>query len=123
MPSDRRGVAAAEFAIIGGVILVLFFAVFDFGLWIWERMALEGALTAGIHYAQVFPEDTSGAHYAMLNALPPGMSAAVTKAVATCACTAGPPVSVTLEISLPYAPLYFTALGTTNDLQYVIRIQ
>jgi Flp pilus assembly protein TadG len=129
IPRGRDGVAAAEFAVIGGVILVILFAVFDFGLWIWQRMLLEGALTAGVHYAQVFPGDavhTQNVLNVMLSALPPGMSSAT--ATANCTCTPGAPgarVYVTLTISYPYSPLYFTALGASDlqSLQYVVRIQ
>lgn len=102
-------------------------AVFDFGLWIWQRMALEGALIAGAHYAQVFPKDTTGTQTVMNNALPTGMNN--NSADAKCSCTdgytPGQPVIVTLTINYPYSPLYFTALGASDlqSLQYVIRIQ
>ena len=58
--NDRRGVAAVEFALVAGIVVVLLVAVFDLGLWIWQGMQLEGALLAGVHYAQEFADDTGG---------------------------------------------------------------
>lgn len=137
MLADRAGVAAAEFALVASIILVLLLGVFDLGLWVWESMALEGAVIAGGHYAQQFPGDSTGIHDAIVAALPPSLADAT---IATPAmtrdcgdgggpvpdsgvCSPGSPRTfVTLSVSYPFSPLYLTTL-TRASVQYVIRVQ
>lgn len=50
-----RAVAGVEFALVAGMMVVLLLVTADFGLAIWERMRLQGALAAGGAYARSFP--------------------------------------------------------------------
>jgi Flp pilus assembly protein TadG len=137
MAGDRRGVAAMEFALVGGIVVVMLVAVFDLGLWIWEGMALEGALMAGVHYAQEFPDDAAGITSTITASLPPGLSNATitlqplirdcgsgasSNADGSCTPVTAQRVFVTLSISLPCSALDFTQITTTN-VRYVIRVQ
>ena len=100
-------------------------------------MQLEGALLAGVHYAQEFPDDTGGIQSTIAAALPPALSNATiatpvlardcgsadsTAADGGCSPVTAQRVFVTLGISLPFSPLYFTQITSTN-LRYVIRVQ
>lgn len=135
--TDRSGVAAVEFALVAGIVIVMLVAVFDLGLWVWQGMQLEGALLAGVHYAQEFPEDSSGINSVIAGSLPSALSnATVTVSAPVLDCGPGTtttteggcsPVTaqrvfVTLSISRPFSPLYFTQI-TNTSLQYVIRVQ
>ncbi len=139
---DRRGVAAVEFAVIGAIILTLLLAVFDFGFWIWTQMSFQSALAAGAAYAQVFPTEQTGIVTTITGALPPGLAdgATVTPPVPACDCGAGggtpsaaqcstscgagsqKRVYVTLSVSRPFSPLYFTSFST-NAARFVVRVQ
>ncbi len=140
MPDCRRGVAAVEFALVAGIVIVMLVAVFDLGLWVWQAMQLEGALIAGVHYAQEFPENSGGITSAIQNALPTGLANATIEPPALsidcgpgtqapsgpggCATPSAQRVFVTLEIIQPFAPLYFThAQLPQTDLKYVIEVQ
>ncbi len=67
---NRRGVAAAEFAMIASVMLTLLLGVYDVGNAIQERLQLEQAVRAGAEYALSWPNQTSGIETAITNALP-----------------------------------------------------
>jgi hypothetical protein len=138
LPADQRGVAAAELALVASVVIVMLLGVFDLGLWVWQRMQLQAALIAGVHYAQEFPGNGANIQSVIVAALPPGLlGATIVPPVLTrdCgadnssdpgdgACSSGlARTFVTLEISYPFAPLYFTAIPTTIDVRYVIRVQ
>jgi Flp pilus assembly protein TadG len=137
LSNDRRGMAAVELALIGGIVITLLLVVFDMGLWIWQRMQLEGAMLAGVHYAQEFPEDGDGIASTVKAALPPAMvgaanvssqisfscpdgSTASTFGASTC--PGSQQVFVQINATYPFSPLYFSAM-TSNDLQYTIRVQ
>lgn len=138
LTNDRRGVAAAEFALVSVIVATMMVGVLDFGLWIWQRMQLESALLSGAHYAQQFPSDTAGITSAIVSSIPPGLynDGKTTVAAPSLSFDCGNPnvsgststacpgqrTFVQLQISRPFAPMYFTAIPNI-EVSYVIRVQ
>ncbi|NKE45752.1 pilus assembly protein [Roseomonas frigidaquae] len=57
---DRRGMAAAEFALVGSVLVLLFLSMFDLSHAMWRTTRLEMAARAGAQYAFAKPQDSNG---------------------------------------------------------------
>jgi Flp pilus assembly protein TadG len=140
---DRRGVAAAEFAMIVPVFLIMLLATYDIGNYVLQQMQLQQALRAGGQYALSFPTQYSGMESAITAALPSGLQTTVTfpsSPTASCVCWSSggsTPVAcsascasgttkqstLTLTAQLPYSPFMFATLGTTISGTYVVRFQ
>jgi Flp pilus assembly protein TadG len=75
--SNRSGVAAAEFALIAPVMLILLLGVYDIGNAIQQRLQLEQAVRAGAQYALSWPDQISGIKAAITAALPSSWNATV----------------------------------------------
>ena len=82
---DRRGIAALEFALVGGLLVVLLLAAFDIGLAVLQYAQLNSAVRAGGQYALSFPTDISGINAAVTNALPASLQSSVTTQIG-CEC-------------------------------------
>lgn len=57
---DQRGVAALELAVAAPLLILLLFAIIDFGRAIDQNIRLETAARSGAQYALSFPEDLIG---------------------------------------------------------------
>jgi hypothetical protein len=133
MWSDRRGVAAVEFAIIASFLLLLVLGLYDIGNAIHQRMLLQQALRAGGQYAILYPDQTgdgkaenNGIVEAIAQALPVnGSGVIIAQPVMSPDVGYGPPYYITLGASLPYAALlpFFNHVLTENSASYVVRVQ
>jgi Flp pilus assembly protein TadG len=135
---DRRGVAAMEFVVIGGIMVVLLVGTFDFGNAAQQQLALQQAVRAGAAYAQYFPAATqSNIQGAVTSAAASqGLTLGATPQV-SCACngtayTCGsppsncpPPATVTISANTAYTALgsLFASLITQNTASYEVRIR
>ena len=68
--TDRKGIAAVEFAMVATVMLLFVVAILDIGSAIQQRMVLQQAARAAGLYAQSFPTQTTGISRAVAMALP-----------------------------------------------------
>ena len=144
--TDRRGVAAAEFAMVASVLLVFVVAILDIGGSIQQRMVLQQAVRAAGIYAQSFPSQSgaggNGIAGAVTAALPstwtdvqqtallcPGASA---DPGINCSPSCGGSASGTymvLQVCRPYKPFLIqtgncTVAGQSgNCVSYVIKLQ
>jgi Flp pilus assembly protein TadG len=140
---DRSGIAALEFAVVAGLIVVLMLAVFNFGVWVWTQATFQTAVMAGTVYTQVFP--TQGDIANKIEAgMPPGLAAdpsltiqaplltcycgtanAESPCAATCPDPASKRVYVTLMVTRPFTTLYQTYFSAfpDNTARYVVRVQ
>jgi Flp pilus assembly pilin Flp len=138
---DRRGVAAAEFAIIGSAILFVVAGLFDIGTSVQERLVLQQALRAGGQYAQSFPNQTSGIIAAVQEALP--WTDVTPPTVTQCFCSQGSQPSncaslctgstgsyVLLGATHAFSPLMFPSTNCTDSsgntaicVSYAIQFQ
>ena len=50
---DRRGVAFVEFALVGSILILVTFAIIDFGRMMWLNNTVEHAATEGARYAAI----------------------------------------------------------------------
>jgi len=134
---NRRGVAAAEFALIMPLLVTMLFAVFNIGNAVHELLLLQQALRAGGLYALSFPTQNGdlnspnpGILMAIQQALPASMTA---NADAANNVTLQTPVlagdasnrTITITATIPNAFLtgpLFAALNL-NTVSYVIRVQ
>ena len=138
---DRRGVAAAEFAVIASVLLTLLLGVYDIGNAVQQRMQLEQAVRAGAQYALSWPDQTTGIAGAITAALPAGWAATVNVVSPVCYCwssggggaTATPCQDtcsagstkrsyVTLSATNNSTPFLLSAIAG-NSATYVVRFQ
>ncbi len=85
----RRGVAAAEFALIAVPMVMLLIATYNIGIVVYERTLLAQAVRAGAQYALSFPTQTDSAVSAVKAALPTGLQSTAQATVVACHCTAG----------------------------------
>ena len=60
MLSDRRGAAAAEFALILPILLLMVFGVIEFGRMFWIKNSIQFAVEEAGRYAMVNASATSG---------------------------------------------------------------
>ena len=139
-PKDRRGIAAMEFAVIGIPMAMLLFAAADFGMAIWQRLAMQSAVAAGASFAQVFPTQSAEIIKRIRISLPDSLKdSTIDPPTISCdcgggggtmsggACSASCPagskrVFVTLSVSRDYSAFHFTAI-TGNSAFYVVRVQ
>ena len=111
--SDRRGVAAVEFAIVAPVLLALLGGTVDFGLATSGKSQLANGIAQGIQYAMLQGPSASAATIKTVvqnGSSRSGMTAPVTVTVTgpACYCVSGSPV----VLSNPSTPL--TATHTCN---------
>lgn len=52
-PRGQRGVAVIEFALVAPIVLVILFAVFEFGTAMWRKQVLTTAVQVGARYGVV----------------------------------------------------------------------
>ena len=134
---DQRGVAALEFVVIGGIMVTVMLAAYDFGNAAQEQIALQQAVKAGAQYAQYFPAATSNdIQNEVTSALPNGWTLSSAPAVA-CSCngtayTCGSPpsscplpVTVAVTATMSYTSLtsLFAGAIPNNTASYEVRIQ
>ncbi|GIX10925.1 TadE/TadG family type IV pilus assembly protein [Elioraea sp.] len=84
----RRGVAAAEFAVIAPVMVLLLAGLVDLAGALQQTIRLESAARAGAQYAMSFPSDTAGITAATTSALG-SADGTVSVVPAYCACPGG----------------------------------
>jgi Flp pilus assembly pilin Flp len=85
---DRRGVAAAEFAMVATVLAIFVVAIVDIGGAIQQRMVLTQAARAVGQYAMSFPTQSAGIASALTHALPATWTDVVPN-VTMCICADG----------------------------------
>lgn len=141
---DRRGIVALEFALIGGMLVMVMLAVWDIGNAAQQTIRLHEALHAAGQYALSFPTDQTGIRRAVTNALPSGWtnvtvsgpaysctcwsssgsSADPSGTAPACSCPDGLTVEEFLQIgaSRPLAPLLIQTLSAASA-SYVVRFQ
>lgn len=134
---DRRGVAALEFAVIGGIMVTLALGAFDFGNAAQQQIALQQALRSGGEYARDFPAASASTIQAVVSSAASTARLAL-RATPTVACscngtgyTCGSPPSscpspVTVSIGAAASPLSIgplAALIPNITANYVVRIQ
>jgi Flp pilus assembly protein TadG len=139
--SDRRGVAALEFAIIALVLVTLVLGAFDFGNAAQQQVQLQEAVRAGGAYAATYPTDPTGIQNVVTNSLPTGWQLSSsptvscscldssTGATSSTICTA-PNCStdakiITITATMPYTTLtsLFARAIVANTATYVVRYQ
>jgi len=138
--SDRRGVAAVEFALLAPVLTVLVFGLVDFGTMAYQVMEVEAAAHAGADYAIHSGWNATAVEAAVQNAtsmtinaspLPSQMSACmvsgalVTTTTGTCASGATPGSYVLVSAQATFTPLIAWAafgLPTSLTAQAMVRI-
>lgn len=142
--TDRRGVAAAEFAMVATVLLLFIVAIVDIGASIQQRMVLQQAARAAGIYAQSFPTQTNDIISAVQAALPSTWSDANVATPLTCSGASSAQLSgcvqacgggtsgdtyLVVQICKPYKPFLFATgncnVGTQpgNCVSYVIKLQ
>lgn len=134
---DQRGVAALEFAVIGGLMVTLMLGAFDFGNAAQEQIALQQAVRSGGEYAVNFPAAPASAiqtavSTAVANA---GLTLSAAPSVAcSCdgaeyACGSPPsncpaPVDVAVSATAPFVSVGAIPIGiSSNTANYVVRIR
>jgi len=118
---DRRGVAAIEFALVGGFLSVALLNLVDVSIYIFQKMEVDNAAQAGAQAAWTLCGPTTGPNEssqlpATLNNNCPGLTAAVTAAVQSTALG----TNVTLPSGSPAEGYY--CLNSSNALVYVSSV-
>lgn len=130
-----RGIAAAEFAVIAPVMIMLLLGVYDFGNTIQQQLALQTAVYAGAMYGLQNPSNPTGVENAVTAALPSGWTLSSGPTV-TCSCagtaatcsslpTSCTPGLLTVTATLPFHTIgsMFASLIPNNTTTYVVRFQ
>lgn len=137
--SDRRGVAAAEFALVATALLIFVLAILDIGGAVYQRMVLQQAARAGGQYAISFPTQSAGIKSVIQSALPSAWTN-VTSTATMCLCDqsdqggscgsvcgSGEGSYLVIALQRPYSTFLVptgncTAI-TGNCVTYVVRFQ
>jgi Flp pilus assembly protein TadG len=143
LATDRKGIAAVEFAIISSLFTIFLLGAFDCAQAVLQTLALRQAVAAGAQYALQFPTTSNyptDIENVITNAIPANFrgTATVAAPVLTYACsdssgnvTATNSAScssgtlekmMTLSVSRPFTGLLLTALGQTSATS-VLRYQ
>lgn len=126
---DRRGVAAAEAAVVVPFLILIILACVDFGRAISQSMSLTQAVKAGAQYAVTSANAQAAIEAAVRNALPAAMSAAAVSSTCYCGalpagtgmppvaacdseCPAGSARMMTIRATLPFTPMNFAVTPT-----------
>lgn len=118
---DRRGVAAIEFALVGGFLSVALLNLVDVSIYIFQKMEVDNAAQAGAQAAWNLCGPTTGPNEsyqlpATLNNNCPGLTAKVTAAVQSTSLG----TNVTLQSGSPAEGFY--CLNSSNALVYVSSV-
>jgi Flp pilus assembly protein TadG len=99
LSSDRRAVAAVEFAIVAPLLLMIVGGLADFGVMLWRREELAGGVAQGAQYA--FTTGTSVAASDVQTIVQKtsalGTAASVSMSGPTCYCTSGSPATKSVQ--------------------------
>jgi Flp pilus assembly protein TadG len=87
LPSDRRGIAAIEFAMIASLTAILVLGAYDFGNAAQQQIQLQEVVRSGGAYAMNHATDVSGIQSVVTNALPSGWILTNSGGVAAIACS------------------------------------
>lgn len=120
-------------------LMLLLFATFSIGLYVYEQMLLGQAVRAGAQYAISFPTEIDGIKGKIRAALPEPLNREMLEPVVTtchcdgngsgCAlvCADGAPQQtfVTISAALPAAPIVGSGFGAIPPpaVSYVVRVQ
>jgi Flp pilus assembly protein TadG len=140
---NRRGAAAAEFALIGSVLLTLVLGIYDVGMSVYQQMVIQEALRSGAHFAMSFPTHTTKIKDLVTSALPTSWqddpSVTVSVSAPACDCESGGVATaalcsancgagstrrgfITINVSHSFSPLLLTTLSS-NASSHVVRFQ
>lgn len=141
----RRGVAAAEFALIAPIMVVCLVAVYDLGRTLQQNIRLNQAVEAGGMFAIYFPRDSAGMSSVVSAAVSSWTNVTVATPSTACFCyNTGSSVAtsiscsftsvptcggtsvfqryVSLGASRPVTPIFFTTM-TTTSVRHVVQVQ
>jgi Flp pilus assembly protein TadG len=141
----RRGVAAAEFALIVPIMVVCLVAVYDLGRALQQQIRLNQAVEAGGMFAIYFPRDSAGMSSVVSAAVSSWTNVTVATPSTACFCynaTTSVSTSVTCTFSTrtdcggtsvfrryisigasrPVTPIFFTTM-TTTSVSHVVQAQ
>jgi len=144
-PQSRRGIAAAEFALIAPIMVVCLVAVYDLGRALQQQIRLNQAVEAGGMFAIYFPANSAGMTSVVSAAVSSWTNVSVATPSTTCFCyNTGTSVLasiacsftsvnscggtsvfrryISLGASRPVTPIFFTTM-TTTSVQHVVQAQ
>lgn len=111
LSADCRGVSAIETALVLPMLVLLLCGGLEFGLNVYNRQQLQGAVQAGMQYALRNPNDTNGIMSAVSMALPNNAGVVVSTPTYVCECNNGTQISC--------APLGTCQSGTPRRIMTV----
>ena len=97
--SDRRGFAAAEFALIVPLFSLITIATIQAGLFFWAKAGLEHAVGEGARLASIYPRQTNDAIIAKIRATAFGTNSASLQTPTLTAGTVGKVDYVDINVS------------------------
>lgn len=138
--ANRRGIAAAEFALIAPIMVVCLLAVYDLGRALQQQIRLNQAVEAGGLFAMSYPYNVTGITSVITQAVSTWTDVAVATPVSICQCwnsvtfstvSVGCTTSVcggtsvlrnfiSMGAQRPFQPIFFTTL-TNTSVNYVVQ--
>ncbi len=87
--AERRGIAAAEFALLAPVAILVFLSAYDVGRAMWRSQQLETAARVGAQYAFANPTDSAGIASRVQASLPGWTGLTISTPGLACQCDNG----------------------------------
>ena len=119
----RRGIAAAEFALLAPVALLLCLSAYDVGQAMWCTLQLETAARIGAQYAFANPTDSAGIATRVRAALPGWSGLTIATPAMACQCDNGTAADCTTGTctlnGATVAPLAYISVSVTQPLAFV----
>ncbi len=121
--AGRRGIAAAEFALIAPVVILVFLSAYDVGRAMWRTLQLETAARVGAQYAFANPTDSAGIAARVQASLPGWGNLTIASPTMACRCDNGVAANCTTG-TCPFgaatvAPLAYVSVTVTQPLGFV----
>ena len=121
--ASRRGIAAAEVALIAPVVILVFLSVYDVGRAVWRTMQLETAARIGAQYAFANPTDTAGITSRVQASLVGWTGLTIASPTMTCQCDNGTAANCTTG-TCPFgagtvSPIGYITVTVTQPLSFI----
>jgi Flp pilus assembly protein TadG len=109
---DRRGASAAEFALVGPLLLILIFCVIQLGVVFLAQSGVKHAVGQAARFATIYPRPSDNAIIAKMTSDQFGLNSSriLTKTVSHGTTASGAPYA---DITLNYRPALILPIGST----------
>jgi Flp pilus assembly protein TadG len=121
--ASRHGIAAAEFALVAPVMILILLSIYDVGRAVWRTTQLETAARVGAQYAFANPTDSAGITSRVQASLPGWTGLTISPTTMACQCDNGTAANCTTGTcpvgAATVSPIGYITVTVTQPLRFI----